>query len=263
LLREISLFKSIAFPYANLALQTHIIIPHNMPTACITTAPTLGSHAPRILFIGAGSQGHAYAGPIVKQGLGQVVSVCEPLLYKRQDFGHKYIWGLSNRSPLDHEEFDNWVDFVKYETARRERLKAGELLEGNEEFRGVDAVFVCVLDELHVCVVKDLAPLGLHIMCEKPLSTTLDDCTDILRAVTREWDILGRKTIFGIGHVLRYSPHNVMLRKLVREERIVGDVVSVEHTEPIGWWHTTHSFVRLVCVIISCSCIQRLKLMFF
>jgi hypothetical protein len=45
---------------------------------------------------------------------------------------------------------------------------------------------------------------------------------------------LGRKTVFGVGHVLRYSPHNVLLRKLVRDVRVVGDVISVEHTEPVG-----------------------------
>ncbi|KAF4629065.1 hypothetical protein G7Y89_g9081 [Cudoniella acicularis] len=201
-------------------------------------------HAPRILFIGAGSQGHAYASPIVKQGLGHIVGVCEPIPYKRQEFGQKYIWGVTNRSPLPHEEFDSWEDFLKYESTRRIRVSAGEIREGNEEFKGVDAVFVCVLDELHVHVVKGLAPLGVHIMCEKPLATNLDDCTSILGAVTRESEVLGRKTVFGIGHVLRYSPHNVMLRKLVREEKVVGDVVSVEHTEPIGWWHMAHSFVR-------------------
>jgi predicted dehydrogenase len=81
-------------------------------------------------------------------------------------------------------------------------------------------------------------------MCEKPLTTSLDDCIDILGVVRREWKVLRRKTVFGIGHVLRYSPHNVMLRRLAREEKAVGDVISVEHTEPIGWWHMAHSFVR-------------------
>lgn len=210
----------------------------------IATVPTPGLNAPRILFIGAGSQGHAYAEPITRQGIGHVVAICEPIVSKRQLFGSKYIWGLSKRSPFAHEEFDDWADFIKYEIQRRERVKAGEIKEGDEEFKGIDSVFICVLDEMHVHVVKALAPLGLHIMCEKPLATTLDDCIAILGAMTREWEVLGKKTIFGIGHVLRYSPHNVMLRKLVREEKVVGDVVSIEHTEPVGYWHFAHAFVR-------------------
>jgi predicted dehydrogenase len=207
-------------------------------------APQPVRRGPRILFIGAGSQGHAYAEPITRLHLGQVVAVCEPIPFKRSEFGQRYIWGLSNRSPLPHEEFADWADFVKYEVNRRERVKEEEIKEGDAEFKGVEAVFVTVLDELHVPVVKALAPLGLHIMCEKPLATSLDACIDILGAVTREWEVLGRKTVFGIGHVLRYSPHNILLRKLVRVERVVGDVISVEHAEPVGWWHMAHSFVR-------------------
>jgi predicted dehydrogenase len=216
-----------------------------MPSSSTSTqAPHQTRTGPRILTIGAGSQGHAYAEPITRLHLGQVVAVCEPIPFKREEFGRKYIWGLTNRSPLPHEEFEGWEDFIKYEVSRRERVKAGEIKEEGAEFSGVDAVFITVLDEMHIHVIKALAPLGLHIMCEKPLATRLDDCIDILGAVTREWQVLGRKTVFGIGHVLRYSPHNVLLRKLVREERVVGDVISVEHTEPIGWWHMTHSFVR-------------------
>jgi predicted dehydrogenase len=216
-----------------------------MPTLSTTTPLSHpGRHGPRILTIGAGSQGHAYAEPITRLHLGQVVAVCEPIPYKREEFGRKYIWGLENRCPLPHEEFEDWVDFISYEVSRRERVKAGEIKEDHDEFKGIDAVFVTVLDEMHIHVVKALAPLGLHIMCEKPLATSLDDCIDILGTMTREWEVLGRKTVFGIGHVLRYSPHNIMLRRLVREERVVGDVLSVEHTEPIGWWHMAHSFVR-------------------
>jgi predicted dehydrogenase len=202
-------------------------------------------NAPRILFIGAGSQGHAYAEPIVRLGLGHVVAIAEPIPLKRQElFGQKYIWGIHDRPAHPHEEFDTWQDFVSYETKRRERVAAGEVKEGNAEFLGIDAAFICVLDEMHVHVIKGLAPLGIHIMCEKPLATTLADCTGILKAVTKEWEVLGRKTIFGIGHVLRYSSYNVKLRQLVREEKAIGDMISVEHTEPIGWWHMAHSFVR-------------------
>jgi predicted dehydrogenase len=102
-----------------------------------------------------------------------------------------------------------------------------------------------VLDEQHVAVCKALAPFNLHILCEKPLATTLEDVVGIYKATTEEWEKQGNtKTIFGICHVLRYSPHNVLLRKLVREDRAVGEVLSVEHTEPVGWWHFSHSYVR-------------------
>ncbi|KAE9977133.1 hypothetical protein BLS_001357 [Venturia inaequalis] len=210
------------------------------------TAPNPSPNAPRIVVIGAGSQGNAYSAPIAKLGFGTIAAVCDPIASKRKTFGRRYIWGLFNpsRTPLVHEEFDYWQDFIKYEVQRRERVKAGEIKHGDAEFKGIDAAFVCVLDELHVHVIKALAPLGIHIMCEKPLASRLNDCVSILGTMKREWETLGKKTIFGIGHVLRYSPQNVLLRKLVREEKVLGDLLSVEHTEPIGWWHMAHSFVR-------------------
>jgi predicted dehydrogenase len=201
-------------------------------------------NAPRVLVIGAGSRGHAYASAIKNSNLAHIVGVCEPIAFKRQEFGAQYIWGPQKRSPLPHEEFEDWSDFLAYETDRRARMKAGELEEGNKEYNGVDGVFVCVLDEMHVHVIKGLAPLGLHVMCEKPLATSLADCLGIYGAVSKEWEVLGKKTIFGICHVLRYSPHNMFLHKLVREDKVVGDVISVEHTEPVGWWHFEHSYVR-------------------
>jgi hypothetical protein len=54
----------------------------------------------------------------------------------------------------------------------------------------------------------------------------------------------GQQAIFSIGHVLRYSPHNMLLRKLVLQDRVIGDILSVVHTEPVGWWHFAHSYVR-------------------
>ena len=213
-------------------------------TNITATAPGASSNAPRIVIIGAGSRGSAYARAITTSGTGRVVAVCENVDGVRNAFGQKYIWGLEKREANAHESFASWPEYIAYEHGRRQRVASKELHEDDDEFSGADAAFICVLDELHVKVIQDLAPLGLHIMCEKPLATTLQDCISIYRTIVKEWELLGRKTIFSICHVLRYSPHNMLLHKLVREEQVVGDVISIEHTEPVGWWHFTHSYVR-------------------
>ena len=202
--------------------------------------------APRILIIGAGSRGSAYARAALNSTNSIISGVCEPVAYKRIEFGRKFIWGDTPAQPA--QEFRDWRDWVRYERSRRERERAGEKVE-----RGVDAVFVCVLDEMHEEVVAGIGGLDVHVCCEKPMSTSLGSCVAMWRALKGVGDkdvdagVGERKeTIFGICHVLRYSPHNMLLRQLVRDKDVVGDVLSIEHVEPVGNWHFSHSYVRYV-----------------
>ncbi|PSR81592.1 hypothetical protein BD289DRAFT_438833 [Coniella lustricola] len=209
--------------------------------------PAPSANPPRLLVIGAGSRGQAYAHAVNTVTNGLIAAVAEPHPFKRASFGRNYLWGLRTNSdddaqPREGESFTSWTDFITYERTRRQRVAAGEA----NVPPGVDGVFVCVLDEMHRQVVVALAQLGgLHIMCEKPLATNLADCVAMYRALRDNVDpCTGEPYVFSIGHVLRYSPHNVELRRLLLEERVIGDVLSVVHTEPVGWWHFTHSYVR-------------------
>lgn len=187
---------------------------------------------PRFLIIGAGSRGNSYARALQDSKLGVVAAVADPIAFKRKQLGRRYIWPSS--APQDGQEFGGWKEYVAYEHQRRADEAAGISTPPK-----IDAAFICVLDYQHVEVASALGPLGLHIMCEKPLATTLSDCLRIQQSIES-----GPKSIFAIGHVLRYSPHNMLLRHLVREKKVIGDILSLEHTEPVGYWHFAHSYVR-------------------
>jgi predicted dehydrogenase len=201
----------------------------------------------RFLVIGAGSRGNAYARGVTAATPGIIHAVAEPHAYKRRDFGQKYIWGASG-SPIEGQEFANWREWVEWELLRR---KLAQNLNTNEAPAqipsGVTGVFICTLDETHVEILQVLAPLHLHILCEKPLALSLNDCLTVYRTLQPP-DATNTpqqpKNIFSIGHVLRYSPHNILLRKLLLTNRVIGDIVSLEHCEPVGWWHFSHSYVR-------------------
>jgi len=188
----------------------------------------------RFLVIGAGQRGIAYATPVSKIPDASIYAVAEPTTYRRQWFGKKYIWGSDNKA-AGGQEFSDWKDWLAWETKRRQLAAEGKAVPP-----GVDGVFVCTLDEMHVEILLAIAPLNLHVLSEKPLATSLVDCMSILHAFTEE----SPTKIFSIGHVLRYSPHNLLLRKLLLTDRVIGDVLSVEHTEPVGWWHFAHSYTR-------------------
>ncbi|KAF2111616.1 streptomycin biosynthesis protein StrI [Lophiotrema nucula] len=208
---------------------------------------------PRVLVIGAGSRGTAYARSALDSTNAVIAAVAEPLAYKRAEFGRKFIWGQDGKAEAS-QEFESWRQWVKFEETRREREAAGEKGEGVEE--RIDAVFVCVLDEMHEEVVCGISHLGVHVCCEKPMSTSLKSCMNIYNALKSaggkgphgqangNGDVERQQPIFGICHVLRYSPHNMLLRQLVLEKEVIGDVLSIEHVEPVGWWHFSHSYVR-------------------
>ena len=229
--------------------------------------------APGFLVIGAGSRGNSYARAVTIATSGTIAAVAELDDFKRREFGKKYIWrdGL----PEPGQEFVSWQDWLGWEAARRKTVSAPTVsapTENGYARQSITGVFICTLDETHAEIIRALAPLNLHIMCEKPLALSLSDCLSISHAFlhsgtpdasdVRRADLRpiangehhqgqtngdakpGPSKIFSIGHVLRYSPHNILLRKLLLHDQVIGEVVSIEHTEPVGWWHFSHSYVR-------------------
>lgn len=193
------------------------------------TALSSTKRATRYIILGAGSRGNAYARAVTRTTPGTIHAVAEPHPFKRRSFGETHIWGTSEPAP--GQEFSTWQEWLAYETTRRET---------NTE-PGVDGVFICTLDETHVEIISAIAHLNLHILCEKPLALSLGDCLTVFRTLQPHGIA---RSIFSIGHVLRYSPHNITLRNLLLKDKVIGDIVSLEHTEPVGFWHFSHSYVR-------------------
>ncbi|KAG6879440.1 hypothetical protein C0992_002571, partial [Termitomyces sp. T32_za158] len=61
-------------------------------------------------------------------------------------------------------------------------------------YRLADAVIVAVQDHMHLEVTLAFAALGYHILCEKPMATTPEDCISMTDAVKNAGQI------FAIGH---------------------------------------------------------------
>lgn len=192
-----------------------------------------GSPQPQFVVIGGGSRGSAYGRAVTASTNGRIAAVAELNPFVRAEFGRKYIW--NDRKPAPYESFATWEDWVEWETARRRDSS----IVSDPGYVPVTGAFICTLDESHATIIRALAPFNLHILCEKPLALSLSDCLDISSALAQY-----PPKITSIGHVLRYSPHNILLRKLLLEQQAIGEIVSIEHTEPIGWWHFSHSYVR-------------------
>ncbi|KAJ2368295.1 hypothetical protein IW150_005448 [Coemansia sp. RSA 2607] len=100
-----------------------------------------------------------------------------------------------------------------------------------------DAVLICIHDMEHETAAILFAGKGYHILLEKPMATTLSGCWDVYKAAR------ANNVMLAICHVLRYTPYNRKVKEIV-DSGILGNVVGIQHMEPVGHYHFAHSYVR-------------------
>lgn len=100
-----------------------------------------------------------------------------------------------------------------------------------------DAMIISTPDDLHYEPCMKALELGYDVLLEKPVAQTEKECRNIL-AQSKKY---GR--IVAVCHVLRYAPYFIALREMLKRGSI-GDVVSIQHMEPIQYAHMAHSYVR-------------------
>lgn len=165
-----------------------------------------------IAIVGAGNRGSAYSQFAREQpDRMRVVAVAEPIAVRRQRLATEHAIPPEN-------VFGDWRAL-----AERERL--------------ADAVIIATPDALHVEPGVALAERGYHMLLEKPMAPDEAGCRRVVNAVR------GAGVLFGVCHVLRYTAYTRRLKEMLNAG-VVGDIVSVQHLEPVGYWHQAHSFVR-------------------
>ncbi|MFC9431890.1 Gfo/Idh/MocA family protein [Streptomyces sp. NPDC056987] len=165
----------------------------------------------RLALVGAGLRGLTYARHAVAGGAGTVVALAEPDPRRRAAAAAEF-------AVPEERVFPGW----------RELAAAG---------RSADAAVIATQDREHTGPAVALAGLGHHLLLEKPMATTEPEAAAITEAARRAGVMLA------VCHVLRHTPYTRTLKDLLDSGRI-GRPVSVQHLEPVGWWHHAHSFVR-------------------
>ena len=170
------------------------------------------SHDVTLAVVGAGSRGSGYAGWAAgRPDRARVVAVAEPRGVRRARFA------------ADHHlppaaVYPDWRDL----------LAAG---------RVADAVLVCTQDRMHTEPVLAFLAAGYHVLVEKPMAPTEAECRRMVAAAEQSG------AVFAVGHVMRYTPYTRAVKEVV-DSGVLGEIHSVQHLEPVGFWHQAHSFVR-------------------
>jgi predicted dehydrogenase len=166
----------------------------------------------RLAVIGAGSRGSTYANYALEHPEElEVVAVAEPRDFHREQMASRHKIPIKNVT----RDWGEWLSREKF----------------------ADAIIIATPDALHAEPAIAFAELGYHLLLEKPMAPSELECRNIVEAVNRAGVMLA------VCHVMRYTPYTRTLKQVIESGRI-GEIVSVQHLEPVGYWHQAHSFVR-------------------
>lgn len=169
------------------------------------------SELPRVAVIGVGDRGLRYARLLHDHGLARVVAIADPSRERRELAGS--VLGIADRA-----RYADW----------------GDLLDQTGD---ADAALVATRDHDHFAPTMAALAAGHHVLVEKPMAATEAECVQMVEAAERAGVLLA------VCHVLRYTRYTRALMDVL-DGGLLGDVIGVEHLEPVGWWHQAHSYVR-------------------
>ncbi|XP_034029046.1 uncharacterized protein LOC117512927 isoform X2 [Thalassophryne amazonica] len=166
----------------------------------------------RVIVVGAGSRGAGYSlFASVHPDRMKVIGVADLNEFARTELQQKY-------EIVDENVFEDWSSVTE-----------------REKF--ADAVLICTPDHLHKEPAVAFAKKGYHVLLEKPMAMSAEDCREIVAACTE------RGVMLMVGHVLRYDPLIRKIKELI-DAGVIGDLIHIQHLEPVGFFHFAHSYVR-------------------
>jgi len=165
------------------------------------------------VLLGAGSRGRYIYGPYAEKFPNELkfVAVAEPNEERRARFAE--IHGIA-----PDRVYDSWEKAFEYG-------------------RMADIMIICTLDRMHYVPAMTAMELGYHVMLEKPMSPSLEECIRLERAS------LKYRRLLAVTHVLRYSPFWSGIKKCISDGEL-GTIGTIQLTENVGYLHMIHSYVR-------------------
>ncbi len=165
------------------------------------------------VLIGAGLRGRHVYGAYARAHPERlrIVAVADPVPERREELGRRH--GLP---------------------AARIAADWRELLVGE---RLAEAAIVASGDTEHTAPALAALERGYHVLLEKPIAPTAEECIQIVDSAERHGRVLQ------IAHVLRYTSFYNKVAELLGEGRI-GRLLTADLREHISHWHMAHSYVR-------------------
>jgi predicted dehydrogenase len=162
--------------------------------------------------LGAGSRGNVYGNFSVQfPNELDIIGVAEPIAIRNERYTKKHNIAEENR-------FSTWEEVF-------------------ERPKFADAIIITTPDDLHYAPCMKALEMGYDVLLEKPIAPTEEECRNILAMANK------MNRIVAVCHVLRYAPYFIKLKEII-DSGAIGELVSIQHLEPIQHVHMSHSYVR-------------------
>lgn len=143
-----------------------------------------------------------------------------------QKTAHCYLAGIVTGTP---EKADKWKKKYDIPDQNIYSYSSFDAIKDNPD---IDIVYVVLPNALHAEYVIRAAQAGKHVICEKPMAVSVEECDRMIAACKDA----GKK--LSIGYRLHFEPHNLELMRL-GEEKPFGNIRSIQAEDGMadadGW----------------------------
>ncbi len=166
----------------------------------------------KVCVIGAGIRGFNLARQLSTSDIpAKIIGVAEPNPNKKQLFANEF-------NLDDKYSFNDWQELVNSHIP-------------------CDAAIIATLDNQHTEPALAALDNGWHVLLEKPLSDHYEGCCQIVAKQKETGQVLS------VCHSLRYMDAFVKVKNLI-DNKVIGEIVHIEHMEGIGHFRFAHNYVR-------------------
>ena len=166
----------------------------------------------RIVVIGAGNRTNKYLEyAVLHPDRLKLVGVVEPVDIRRENLARKF-------------DVPQSACFASYEDFFKTPVPA-------------DAIIIGTPEDKHFIPCMKAIDAGYHVLLEKPIAQTQQECLAILENSKR------KGVIVGVCHVLRFHPYFMKIKEVIDSGEL-GQIISINHYAEINLDRTTHGYVR-------------------
>lgn len=135
----------------------------------------------------------------------------EQLAPALQETKHCYLAGVVTGTPSKAEK---WISKFKVPPGNTYNYENFDLIKDNPN---IDIIYIVLPNSMHREYVIRAAKAGKHVICEKPMALTVEDCDEMIKAC-REAGVM-----LSIGYRLHFEPFNKEMMR-IGQDQVYGPV---------------------------------------